>query len=394
MRLLQRYILAELLKIFSISLFVITLFMVMVFVFRIAQQQGLGIAQIVPLIPYILPEALRFAIPATILLAATSVYGRLSASNELIAIKAAGISPATVLAPTFIFTFLLSLVAVWMNDVAVTWGHDGVQRIVIEEVEDIVYSMLRTQRSYVNSRMSINVRRVEDRRLILPVFTFNGDENHPSSTITAQEAELKSELDQRVLKIVFRNCQIKYEGGVSSQFPDEFPFEIPLEEASRSGRSSSPSYIAMRDIPNEVATHNDRANALRQGCAVRTGFQMLTGEFDALTGAGARQIDDAIRSEVGEVSRLQVEPPRRWANGFSCLAFVLVGAPLSIRLRNSDLLSSFFACFLPILLIYYPLFLFGVDRAKRGELPSELVWLGNLLLACWGAWLLKRVFRY
>ena len=150
----------------------------------------------------------------------------------------------------------------------------------------------------------------------------------------------------------------------------------------------------MRDIPSEVETHNQRAEAARIGCAVRSGFQMLAGDFDALSGPGPKSGDAAIRGELGESSRLLVEPPRRWANGFSCLAFVLVGAPLAIRMRNADFLSSFFACFFPILIAYYPLFLFGVDRAKRGDLPAEFVWLGNIALAGRGAWLLKRVYRY
>ena len=92
--------------------------------------------------------------------------------------------------------------------------------------------------------------------------------------------------------------------------------------------------------------------------------------------------------------RLYTEPWRRWATGFSCLAFVLVGAPLAIQLRNADVWTSFAICFLPILAVYYPLLAVSVDQAKSGDLPTWSVWIGNLLLAIVGWCILKRVQRY
>jgi lipopolysaccharide export system permease protein len=92
--------------------------------------------------------------------------------------------------------------------------------------------------------------------------------------------------------------------------------------------------------------------------------------------------------------RLQTEPPRRWANGFSCLCFALVGAPMAIRRRNSDMLTSFFLCFLPILVVFYPLLAWGLDRAKAGAVPPYSVWAADIILSVWGLWMLRNVVRY
>jgi lipopolysaccharide export system permease protein len=91
---------------------------------------------------------------------------------------------------------------------------------------------------------------------------------------------------------------------------------------------------------------------------------------------------------------LKTEPHRRWAAGLSCLCFVMVGAPLAIRLRNSDFLTSFFLCFLPILIVYYPLLAYGIGRAKSGAVPPQVVWLGNLILVAAGVWMTRRMMRY
>lgn len=67
---------------------------------------------------------------------------------------------------------------------------------------------------------------------------------------------------------------------------------------------------------------------------------------------------------------------------------------MAIRMKNSDALTSFFLCFGPILLVYYPLLAFGLDRAKSGNINPYAVWLANLALVVWGMWLLRRVIRY
>ena len=67
---------------------------------------------------------------------------------------------------------------------------------------------------------------------------------------------------------------------------------------------------------------------------------------------------------------------------------------MAIRRRHSEFLASFFACFLPILIVYYPLLMFSVDQAKDGRVPPATVWLGNIVLGVWGAWMMRRVVRF
>jgi lipopolysaccharide export system permease protein len=128
--------------------------------------------------------------------------------------------------------------------------------------------------------------------------------------------------------------------------------------------------------------------------AVKAALQLVGADFESLTGGewGGEQLK--LDAEVYIHNRLRTEPPRRWASGFSCLSFVMVGGAMAIRLRNSNALSSFFICFLPILVVYYPLLILGVNQAKGGTLPPSAVWLGNLVLGVWALWLLRRVMRY
>jgi len=395
MGILARYVLAEMAKVFLISLVALTLLMIVVGVFREAQMQSLPLWQVVRLIPYVLPDALRVAVPVTLLLAAVVVYGRMSGSGEVVAVKTLGICPMVILWPTFIAAFLLSLATVWLNDLAVSWGRSGVQRVVIESVEEIAYGMLRAQRRYSSPNFAINVKRVDGRRLIRPTLSLPQRGNSPAITITAEEAELQSDRAEGVLRITLRNGTLEMADRLSIQFPDVYQQEVPLRDASRARRESlPPSWLSLRVISKEAAAAEQTVQQWERQLAARAAYQMLCGDLDGLT---SRQWEPRIRlleRHRGHLHRLKTEPHRRWSAGFSCLCFVWVGAPMAIRLRKSDFLTSFFVCFAPILVVYYPLLAYGVDGAKNGTLPPYAVWVGNVLLGCWGGWLLRKVIRY
>ncbi|MEX2561148.1 MAG: LptF/LptG family permease, partial [Pirellulales bacterium] len=168
MRLLTRYVVWELLKVFSITLAGMTVLMLVFGMYKEAKDQGVGPAQLIRLIPYLLPEMMRFTLPATSLFAVSNVYGRMSGSNEVLAIKSLGISPMAVVWPGLVLAFLLSLGTIWLNELALTWGQKGAQRVVLEAVEEIVYGALRTQQSYSAKNIEIIVKAVEGPRLIQP----------------------------------------------------------------------------------------------------------------------------------------------------------------------------------------------------------------------------------
>jgi len=121
---------------------------------------------------------------------------------------------------------------------------------------------------------------------------------------------------------------------------------------------------------------------------------LLSARLEAWAGGPLHVLTGRLHDCRRHLYRLLTEPHRRWSAGFSCLCFVWVGAPMAIRLRHREFLTSFFLCFLPVLVVYYPLLMLGIDGAKHGTVPPATVWAGNLLLIAWGAWLLRRVLRY
>ncbi len=181
MRILTRYILLDLMVVFLLTLASMTAFIFLVMVGKEAVEHGLGLLAVMRMFPYMLPQSMQFAVPGTMLLAVTTVYGRVAAANEIIAVKSLGISPMTMIWPTLILATCVSFFAVWLNDLAVSWGRDGVGRVVIESMEDIIYGQLRTTGSLAqNDRLKVNVQGVVGDRLIRPIILIYEADNRLS----------------------------------------------------------------------------------------------------------------------------------------------------------------------------------------------------------------------
>jgi lipopolysaccharide export system permease protein len=394
---LTRHILIELIKIFVIAVVALTAMFLVVVVVQQAMKEGLPLSGIPRLIPYVLPDMLRFTVPATLLLATTTVLARMSGANEIVAIKALGISPLTVITPVLVMAFFLSLVTVWLNDLAVSWGRVGAQRVVIEAAEEIAYNTLRAQRYLSAPGFSIGVKRVEGRRLVHVTISMEANASSAAAHITADEAELRADPVKNVLKIIARNGKFEIPGTVDFQFPhDEIEQEIPLRNATKTdGDASTPSWMPLRDIPIEIAKTEQMMCSYDQEIAATSAFAMLSGEFDTLVNPDAWRSEEGVRDTLQtKRHRLLTEPHRRWSSGFSCLFFVWIGAPMAIRLRRGDFLTSFFMCFMPILIVYYPAMIYGVGGSKHGTIPPWSVWGCNAILLLWGGYLLRKVIRY
>ena len=137
MRRITRYVVTELLLVFLLTLTAITLLLILAGVAKEGLREGLGLGPIMRMIPYVVPLALQVSVPATILMAVSSVFGRMSADNEVVALKSLGISPMNILLPALVLAFCVSLVAVWINDIAVSWGRKGIYQVVVESVEEV-----------------------------------------------------------------------------------------------------------------------------------------------------------------------------------------------------------------------------------------------------------------
>jgi len=393
-----RYVLSQLVLTFLITLVGMTFVMVFGIMAKQGMRQGLGLESILRLLPYALPSALRFSVPASLLLAACSVYGRMSSDNEIMAAKSLGISPRVLLLPALMLGLVVSLGMIWLNDVAITWGTSGMQTVIAESVEEVVFRLLKTERSFRNGHFEIYVKQVRGRTLIEPRL----EVRDRALSLHAREAVLETDLENQMLKIFLTDCTIKQGGRLEYADSRTIQQEIPLTQATKKETGElRVSELGLAHISDETVRQQMTIQSIEQTLTARAAFQLITGDFSSLA-SGAKQPDgntwDGLHKQHSEakyrLNRLLLEPYRRCAEGFSCLFIVIVGAPLAIKMRTTNFFTTFAMCFFPVLCIYYPVLQWTVESVKDALLPPYAVWLGNGLLLCVGSWLTRNIVRY
>src|SRR5471030_21032 len=118
-RLIDRYLLGELLSAVLWTVAVLTFVLVLgnVFkqVFPLLVSHNLPISYIVAFVSYLLPFSLTFTIPWGMLTAVLLVFGRWSASNELTALRTLGVPLSRITVPVFVLAIALCGVCLWIN---------------------------------------------------------------------------------------------------------------------------------------------------------------------------------------------------------------------------------------------------------------------------------------
>jgi lipopolysaccharide export system permease protein len=390
-----RYILRDLGVTFICGFVALTFLLLVVGLVQVAATRHLPIIYIGQLTPFIFAEMSRVSLPVTLLLAVTIFFSRMSGNNEVVALKALGIPPKAFLLPVFVIAFLASLLAVGINELAVTKGQKGINAIISRSAEDILIGQLEKEGSFEtdDKQIKISVQRVVrgadgQRRLIKPTI-FLKKEN---ARIEAESAEISINFDTKFLTVTFTD--IKIATGSIIMIGQDREVQISLDDIVPLGDDNRPANMGLNKISKEKKKIVGQMEQQRRVIAAHRTFGASMGLVDIWTMPQIENAKEAIRLFQAHYDRLSVEPHRRWATGFSCFFFVWLGAPLAIWMRKADFFSSFFACFIPILLLYYPLLEFGQSQAKNGVFPPSCVWFANVGIALAGLWFLRQIHRY
>jgi lipopolysaccharide export system permease protein len=389
-----RMILWELFKVFFISLVAITGILLMAGIIAEASQQGLGPTQILAAIPLLVPSTLPYTIPATTLFAACIVYGRLAADNEILAIRAAGINIVQVVRPGLILGVVMSVATVGLYYHVIPYSHYLLREMIFHDAEELIYSVLRRHGALAHAQMpySMFVKGVQGKKLISPVFKRKGPKGQIDVVAHAREAELRVDTAKKLLMIHMRFGVATHEDGSRAYFEDRY-FDVPLPEGfghyeNRRARDMTWQELLEREeeLREELVTLAEDIEEAQK--------QIATGKHRPDLPKHAKNLGDRVVVDTKLLRILYVERMMRLSLSFGCLCFILVGSPVGIWFSRSDYLSAFITCFLPIVVVYYPLLLCGTNMAKEDRFePLVLIWAANATVGTVGLGLFWRLLK-
>ena len=393
MKMMQRYILSELLRVFLLLVVVLTVMLVFVGLVREAGDRGLGGEQILKIMPFVVPSMLPFTIPATLLLAVTIVYGRMAGDLEVTAIKAAGVNPLRLLVPAYGLGFVLAIASFGLTNYATPWAVESMERIVAQAIEDIFLDLLESQHqvSRPEKGYSITVVSVKDRELIKPTFRYR-QADHRQVTVTAEKAKISFDLEKKEVLVRLTNPRGSVPGRDSGFAMDEKELAFPMDEeiSKRNAR-----HLTIDDIYAMMGDFKSRTIINQLQRDQEAAMLMLTGDFQQLGSEQIREYAGFEKLASHRNRKLNTEIHSRYAMAGSCLFFVFLGGPFAILQARRQFITSFIMCFLPILLMYYPVTFLMVNLGKSGSVdPSWAMWIPNLVLALVGIVVLRKVVKH
>jgi lipopolysaccharide export system permease protein len=208
----------------------------------------------------------------------------------------------------------------------------------------------------------------------------------------AREAKLRVDVANKLIYVHMRDCYIVNENGLDGgRVADKaWPVELPSDfESTEKLRATDMTWYELGEFRGRW---DDDRNRARAELAARKSQAHQTRAPDYVSNH-EKNLHSKIRMLDGMIAGIDAEFHMRPALALGCMCFVLVGCPVGIWLSKSDYLSAFITCFLPIIVLYYPLMLSGINLAKTRQLPAAAIWAANGLMLVIAFALFRRLAR-
>ncbi|HYF52528.1 MAG TPA: LptF/LptG family permease [Planctomycetota bacterium] len=410
---LQRYVLREFWKIFSLSLLACTLFILLMTLFRQAgewEEYGISVTQVAALSPYLMPHPLAYAVPLAVLLAATMVFGRLSAENELLAAQAGG-APIRVLAlPIVLSAALLCCGTLWCTQAGLRWGYSSIKNDVlkISKPEAFLKNLQKEGTSFtlpleggeiVRINMLPHVRDEEAGKVRRPIHISYFSGQDVGKTILAEDYEVDSSLvgkADRTLTLRLIDMQVL---GSQPMFARDIvkPFPLPpLDKVikiddSRGKRGWMQNWNEASRTRESLKRRRQfllqRAADLGAMAAASSPLDCAAPVLSAAAWADTRIASEAMYGTGGALDRIrsdEAECFRKLSLSLVPISMAFLGIGLGLLVRKSQLLIGFLLSLVVYALGYYPIMIVCKELSNAGSAGLWIAWLPNVILLAAG----------
>lgn len=439
MRILRSYILRLHLVPFLLGFGVVTFILVMDVLFDyldLVLNRGVAVGVVLQLFILSLGYIMALSVPCAVLVAALMAFGRLSQDNEITALRASGVNLASVLVGPLAASALLAGALCFFNDRVLPESNHAFANLLIDigrmrptvKLQEGVF--ITDFPGYDMLVQSVNGRTNEMKGITI----YQLNPGSPPTTILAKRGFLSYTRDGHTAVLELRDGEIHdipaEDGGTRKYRRLLFKTHVIniagagaiLERSVRTQRSdremSAAAMTAVRDsmedlyrgllgektrqlramglppealqiLAPETAPPLARLRALVGGLFGRgEGLDALVREFPALgTELSLWRIErGSIRRRIAELS---VEIHKKFSLPVACVVFVLVGAPLGMRVRRAGPAVAFLS--IGFFIFYWMCLVGGEELARRSLFPPWLaMWLPNLVLGLLGIdWTLR-----
>ncbi len=391
---LYRYVLKAHVGPFLFSFVIITFILVMDIIFQIADLiigKNLELLTVLEVFFLNLAWIVAVSIPMSVLVASLMAFGRLSADNEVTAFKAGGVSFYQMVSPVLVLGILLGGSHLYFMDVILPEANYRA-RSLMNDIHRARPTLLFTAGIFMKDipGYSILIDRVNPRNNEIESITIYETENLRYPRImTARSGEFHvNETGSRINLMLYDGELLQQDESTGRYFKEVF-------ERQRFSIRTAPSGVQR----SEAGTRGDRELNIEMMQAKIDEWQLEIDEVAASLVPGpvhSQAKTDSIEAARAKAQRTislrqrqknsyVVEIHKKYAISAACLVFVLIGAPLGVRIRRSGMGVSV-GVSLCFFLLYWACLLGGEELADRDLIdPVWAMWAANIVIGVPGA---------
>ena len=203
-RILPRYVFHELLCAFALSLLIIVSLVLAGLALQLVYR-GLDIVQIRPIVPHLVVFALPHALPAALLTAAIMTFGRLSADNEITAIRCSGLHIHVVVMPALLAGVVAAIMALHLNCNVMPRTYFKMDRLKLAAGRELATQILKTRGELTVPPYQLKAREVQGDTL-KDVTIIEYDADYVMQIWWGKEAAIINSPQTNQLALELRHC--------------------------------------------------------------------------------------------------------------------------------------------------------------------------------------------
>jgi lipopolysaccharide export system permease protein len=383
---LTRQVLATLLMTVAVFTFVLLLGNALkdILALLISGQASLG--AVVRAFGLLIPWVLAFALPMGMLTAALLVFGRLSADQELTAVRAGGVSLVALITPILLLSLLLCGVSAWINMEVAPRCRVAFTRMREEMKLKVAAAMLPEGRYTGIPGGTIYVGGIDGNQLRDIIVSRTDNDQQGAIYLRAEHGQLVT-TNQETILYLSEVWDVHTSGKNDLIAGTVSGYHLSLGKMAMLNANDKPGVTDMtyRQLSAELQEVESQMRDSESRFSKPTA-DLTIDELSRLNGELESQ-------QVDLTMPLRVQMHRQVAFSFACFGFTLVGIPLGIRAHRRET-NVGFAIALGLVLVYYSFIILGQSLQTHAEwAPYLIVWLPNFIFQAAGGVLLWRANR-
>ena len=363
---LNRYFFGELCQPFAVNLFFFTFILLISKILEITNlvvNYNAGLLAIALLLFYSMPFFLAFVTPMSIMMAVLLTFLRMSADNEIVALKSGGVNPNRFLVPVALFCLMG-----WMMTMAITgfimpWSNRAYISLSTELAQSHIDAIIK-ERTFIDSfdGIMLYVNKVDlNSRSMKDVFIEDRRNKDISNVIVAPQGRIAADASSQTVRLRLYNGAIN-QVDIAKQSAQAIAFAT---------------YEMNLDLKKLIAkkSSGDRRS------------------LDEMSISEIRKYLSKFREHKKYYNNALMRLHQIFSLPVACFALGLLAIPLGMQ-SKTDKRAVGIVMGIPFFLLYYILLSVGWALGESGTLnPVVGMWAPNIIMAAIGIYLYRRAMK-